>query len=408
MSANKPVLPDNARRRFLRGLAAAPFAALCSSMPGLSFSADAGIDRAGNSKRFVFIILRGGMDGIAAVTPFADPALGSLRGNLLPSDSALLKLDSFFALHPAFTSLHALYEKKQMLVCHAVASPYRDRSHFDAQNVLEIGLAAPDQSAPGWLNRSAGLLPHNGSSAAMAIGQAVPPVLLGEAQVSSWAPAILPSPGDSTMQRLQALYGEDQFLAPRLEQALLANAMVQSQEMGRTRARQRNFSVLVNAAARFLAQDGGPSIAVLESDGWDTHANQGATRGQLANKFTELDNGLAQLQAGLGEHWAETVVAVVTEFGRTAALNGTQGTDHGTASAAFLLGGAVRGGQIAGQWPGLASGNLYEGRDLQPTTDIRSLFKTVLRDHLDMPADAIESLVFPDSSRAPYLPGLIA
>jgi uncharacterized protein (DUF1501 family) len=217
----------------------------------------------------------------------------------------------------------------------------------------------------------------------------------------------MPEPSDSTMQRLQRLYAEDAFLGTRLEQALMANQMVEKNGMTANRRQGRNFSVLVDAAASFMADVSGPSIAVLESNGWDTHANQGASQGQLANKFRELDSGLARLKSGLGDIWNNTVVAVVTEFGRTASANGTQGTDHGTGGVAFLLGGKVRGGRIHGQWPGLAQGNLYQGRDLMPTTDMRSLFKTVLRDHLQISQHSIESDLFPQSSGADYIHNLM-
>ena len=209
------------------------------------------------------------------------------------------------------------------------------------------------------------------------------------------------------MERLRTLYAEDAFLGARLEQALMANKMVEQNGMTASRRRGQNISVLADAAASFMAAASGPSIAVLENNGWDTHANQGTSQGQLAGKFRELDRSLAQLKAGLGDTWNNTVVAVVTEFGRTAAVNGTQGTDHGTGGVAFLLGGAVNGGRIHGQWPGLAEGNLYQGRDLLPTTDMRSLFKTVLRDHLQISQDSIESELFPNSGVAGYLDNLI-
>jgi uncharacterized protein (DUF1501 family) len=394
------------RRRLVSAFAAAPAVGLFSSLPGLSFAAtDLG------EKRFVLVILRGAMDGLAAVVPYGDSDLTELRDSLLTPESELHKLDSFFGLHPALENLHGMYQASEAVVCHAVASPYRERSHFDGQNVLEIGLDQPDQSESGWLNRCVPLLGRTGESGnnslAMAIGQAVPDVLQGEAEVASWAPAVMPEPSESTMERLRTLYAEDAFLGARLEQALMANKMVEQNGMTASRRRGQNISVLADAAASFMAAASGPSIAVLENNGWDTHANQGTSQGQLAGKFRELDRSLAQLKAGLGDTWNNTVVAVVTEFGRTAAVNGTQGTDHGTGGVAFLLGGAVNGGRIHGQWPGLAAGNLYQGRDLLPTTDMRSLFKTVLRDHLQISQDSIESELFPNSGVAGYLDNLI-
>jgi uncharacterized protein (DUF1501 family) len=392
---------NQSRRKLIQAFAAA---SLLSAVPGLSLAGTA----AATDKRFVLIILRGAMDGLAAVPPYADADLTTLRASLLSPGGDLQKLDSFFALHPALTNLYGLYQQSQLLVCHAIASPYRERSHFDGQNVLEIGTDTPDLSASGWLNRCIPLINSAGNSATMAIGQSVPAVLQGKAAVASWAPAVLPSPTENTMERLQKLYAEDGFLGAKLEQALMAQQLVAGNDMTGARGPNQNFNVLVDAAARFLVQDNGPSVAVLESNGWDTHANQGASQGQLARKFSELDAGLARLQSGLGATWDRTVVAVVTEFGRTATVNGTQGTDHGTAGVAFVLGGAVRGGRVMTEWPGLASGNLYQQRDLQPTMDLRSLFKGILRDHLAVDAGLIESSVFPDSGNAHFLNGFIS
>lgn len=358
-------------RRHLLGALATAVALPC--LPGLSFAANT----AGNSqRRFVLVILRGAMDGLAAVPAYGDSNLASLRKPLLVPEAQLLKLDSFFALHPAFGSLHSLYQQKEMEVFHAVATPYRDRSHFDAQNVLETGLDHPDPNAGGWLNRVAGKVSSNGLSA-MAIGQAMPKVLQGTNKVGSWTPDALPTIEDDTLQRLRRLYAEDKVLGIQLEQGLQAQGLIGDQGMSANQ-RRGNFLQLAEAAAKFLAQEDGPAIAVLESNGWDTHANQGAAQGQLAQKFTELDRGLAALRKGLDARWANTQVLVVTEFGRTVAMNGTNGTDHGTASVAFRLGGAnallKKAGSIITQWPGLASGSLQDGRDLRPTTDLRDLF----------------------------------
>jgi len=396
------------RRQLIKCLTAAPVASCISVLPGLSFVAN--VDA--HENRFVLIILRGAMDGLAAVSPYGDSALKGLRASIMSPENELLKLDSFFGLHPAFSNLHSMYQNSELAICHAVASPYRQRSHFDGQNVLEIGMEGPDQSESGWLNRCVPYIGTPGNrttqaSPAMAIGQSVPAVLLGDSEVGSWAPAILPVPSDSTIARLQQLYGEDEFLGAKLQQALLANDMVGDNSMSRSGGRAQNFNIMIDATIKFMSQDQGPAIAVMESSGWDTHANQGASQGQLARKFTELDSGLAELKKGLGPVWNKTVVAVVTEFGRTAAVNGTQGTDHGTAGVAFLLGGAVKGGKLAGQWPGLASGNLFQGRDLAPTTDMRSLFKTVLRDHMGTTGSVIETSIFPDSTAAGYLSGLV-
>lgn len=385
------------RRKLLKGLMAAP---LVSAPWSLSFAANA----VQSNERFILLILRGAMDGLAAVQPYGDNSLRGLRDPLLVANTELKKLDSFFGLHPAFNSFYEMYQDSELLVCHAVATPYRKRSHFDAQNVLEIGLDGPDPGMSGWLNRCVPFLNNDMGTSAMAIGQTVPHVLLGDSQVGSWAPAVLPMPSDSTMARLKRLYDRDEFLGAKLDQALMANDLIADSDMSGRIARGQNFNVLANAAAKFMREENGPRIAVLENSGWDTHSNQGAVQGQLARKFTELDEALAALKTGLGNTWQDTVVLIVTEFGRTVASNGTRGTDHGTASVAFMLGGNIRGGQILADWPGLDRGNLYENRDLHPTLDMRVLFKSVLRDHMHIREDIIDSRIFPDSgnSYAPF------
>ncbi len=207
------------------------------------------------------------------------------------------------------------------------------------------------------------------------------------------------------------LYAEDEFFSTRLAQALESQKiageignMKPSRHRGNDAAQAKS---MMQSAAKFLTAPDGPQIAVLESGGWDTHANQGSTSGSLANKLEGLDQGLDALRRQLGSAWSETVVAVVTEFGRTVKVNGTRGTDHGTATAALLVGGAVNGGRIVADWPGLATNNLYEGRDLYPTTDIRSIFKGILWEHLQIPPEYLDSEVFPKSSAAPMTEGLI-
>lgn len=358
------------RRTLLQSLAAS---LLLPVLPGLSLAATG----SNNNRRFVLVILRGAMDGLAAVPPYGDANLATLRKSLLVPDAQLLKLDNFFALHPSLTQLHGLYQAKELEVLHAVATPYRERSHFDAQNVLETGLDHPDPNADGWLNKMAGQLPASDLSA-MAIGQSMPKVLQGHNKVGSWSPDALPTLEDDTLQRLRRLYAADSFLGTRLEQGLDAQTLAGDRGMEGKTGRHNDFSPLADTAAKFLAQDHGPAIAVLEINGWDTHANQGAAQGLLSQRLSELDRGLAALRLGLGSWWSTTQVLVVTEFGRTAAMNGTNGTDHGTASVAFRLGGSQSGlqqpGSVITQWPGLAPGSLLDGRDLRPTRDVRELF----------------------------------
>jgi len=362
--------------------------------------------------RFVLVILRGGLDGLAAVPPYAEPQYRSLRGALAldapGGEGGVLDLDGTFGLHPSLTNVHAMYAAGEALVLHAAATPYRERSHFDAQNVLEAGSTAPSGTATGWLNRAVGALASTGDTrSAIALADTVPLVLRGERDVMSWAPSRLPDADDDTLARVRRLYAAaDPELAARLDSALGARALAGDAGEGMNGRPGQALAPLASAAARFLASADGPRIAVLEVGGWDTHANQGAAQGNLAQRLRALDAGLQTLKAELGEHWRNTCVAVATEFGRTAAVNGTRGTDHGTAGCAFLLGGAVAGGRVLADWPGLGSRDLYEGRDLRPTTDLRAAFKGVLHERFGLTEAALAQHVFPDSAELAPLEGL--
>jgi uncharacterized protein (DUF1501 family) len=364
---------------------------------------------AATDARFVLVILRGALDGLAAVPAYGDGAYAAKRGALAIT-APQLKLDGMFALNPSLTQLHARFQSKELIVFHAVASPYRERSHLDGQDLLENGTAAAKSAHDGWLNRALPLLPEAKQRAtdriALALAQNVPLVLRGDARVGSWAPSRLPDTDSDTLQRIADLYSTDEYFASRLQSALAADSVVgggeaMGQGMGVSRRDPLNaLNTIAAAAGKFLAAADGPRIAVLEATGWDTHANQGAERGQLANRLSGLDQALNSLRTSLAGAWARSAVLVVTEFGRTVAVNGTGGTDHGTATCAFLVGGAVAGGRVVADWPGLASSALYEGRDLQPTLDVRSIMKSVLASHLGAGESGIEELAFPNSRSA--------
>jgi len=369
-----------------------------------------------SNTRFVLVILRGAADGLSIAAPYGDGNYRKVRGELALSppgqDGGALKLDGMFGLHPSLAGVYEEYERKQALVVHAVASPYRERSHFDGQDVLENGGADAGLLRNGWLNRALAPLGSSlGNETAIAMAVNTPLVLRGENSVTSWAPSQLPDAEESTIRRLQDLYADDEFFATRLTQALKSQEIAEDERsMRRMRSRARDAEQLRNmmqATSRFLTAEDGPRIAVLETGGWDTHANQGTATGSLANRLAGLDAGLVALRDGLESTWSKTVVAVVTEFGRTAHVNGTRGTDHGTATAAILLGGAVNGGRVLADWPGLRKSDLNEGRDLMPTADTRSLFKGILADHLAVPEAVLENSVFPDSAGARQMRNLI-
>jgi uncharacterized protein (DUF1501 family) len=341
------------------------------------------------------------MDGLAAVPPYGDPYYKRQRGELAlarPGETGgALDLDGFFGLHPALQHCHALYRSAELAPLHAVASPYRERSHFDGQDVLENGTASPSGARDGWLNR---MLTR--PEEAIGLGQTVPLVLRGVQRVPSWAPSRLPDTDAATLERIAWLYDQDEFFASRFQQALAIDAVTDMGPMqGDVRGGRGLLTALAKAAGRFLAEPDGPRLAVLEYAGWDTHANQGALTGPLATRLGFVDEGLKLLQTSLGSSWRDTVVLAVTEFGRTAAINGTRGTDHGTGACALLAGGAVNGGRVIADWPGLASRDLFEGRDLRPTVDLRAVFKGVLGDHLGLSRSALDTAVFPGSAEVP-------
>ena len=395
------------RREILRTAAAG---ALATAAPSIAFA------NAETDSRLVLVILRGAADGLAVAAPYGDGSYSRVRGELaLPApgnSGGLLKLDGMFGLHPSLGGVHDEYNQGRALVVHAIASPYRERSHFDGQDVLENGAKATGLLRDGWLNRALAPLGGSlGSESAIAMAQNTPLILRGENSVTSWAPSQLPDADDSTLRRLQSLYADDEFFATRLAQAMKSQEIAAGQgDMQNMRTRgndAQQILTMTQAAANFLTTEQGPRIAVLEAGGWDTHANQGAENGALANRLSGLDAGLSALREGMGESWSRTVVAVVTEFGRTVHVNGTRGTDHGTATAAILLGGALNGGRVIADWPGLRKSDLYEGRDLRATADTRSLFKGLLTDHMDLPKSFLERSVFPDSGSAVAMRDLI-
>jgi uncharacterized protein (DUF1501 family) len=387
------------RRTTLLGLAAGFAAGPCS----LSF-ADADTE-----KRFVVIILRGALDGLAAVVPHGDPNLASWRAGLIPSPQgpdALLDMGGFFGMHPALAGLHGLYAAGECLPVHAVAGSYRTRSHFDAQDYLECG--ADRRLDSGWLNRATSCLTHRKAPAgdALALGVSVPLLLRGPAMVGSYAPETADRPQPELYARIATLNAGDALTGGALAEGL----------------RERDFSAatlgdphkppapggdtflrFAAAAGKLLAAPDGPRIAALELGGWDTHADQAS---RLKTPLRQLDAGLLALKQAIGDRWPDTLILVMTEFGRTVRINGTAGTDHGTATVAFLLGGKVKGGRVAGTWPGLTQSALFENRDLMPTTEFRSLAKGALTAHLGLNPQALNT-VFPGTSGTFPMEGLL-
>jgi len=365
-------------------------------------------------KRFVVVILRGALDGMAAVVPYGDPALASLRAELVPGGpgqaNGLLDLGGFYGLHPSLANLHTMFKAGELLPVHAVVGPTRVRSHFEAQDCLESG--ADHRMTSGWLNRAVSALPgaaHGRPEGdALAIGVSVPLLLRGPATVGSWAPHGVMTPPPDLYTQIAALHRADRITGPAIAEGLqergFITAVLASDADAAEPAKNRYaFPALARAAGEMLRAPDGPRVAALEIGGWDTHQAQVS---RLAGVLKQLDGGLAELKEGLGPAWRDTAVLVMTEFGRTARMNGTKGTDHGTATVAFVLGGTVAGGRVAGVWPGLGEGKLYENRDLAPTADLRSVAKGLLAVHLGVPGGALDR-VFPGSGPVGPMRGLI-
>ncbi len=416
------------RREFLNLTALAAGGTLLASSVALARSDT-------RQARFVLVIMRGALDGLATVPPYGDRDYAGLRGDLAlraPGEPhGALPLNGFFGLHPALTFLQQCYAARELAVFHALASPYRERSHFDGQDVLENGSPRAHALQTGWLNRALARVPSpRQRELGVALGQNLPLVMRGPAAVTSWSASKLNALDDDTLARITDLYASDPLLATRLADALAADAIATDADTGTTmtpaarakadtvdtgvkgqgekgdKGQQARYTEVVRAAAGFLRQEAGPKVAVFDTSGWDTHANEGGAEGQLAGRLGALDAGLATLKQELGPVWSDTAVLLVTEFGRTAAINGTRGTDHGTATAAFLVGGAVAGGRVIADWPGLSARALYQGRDLAPTLDLRSVLKGLLHEHLAVSPPELES-VFPDSGAARPLRGLM-
>jgi len=385
------------RRQLLQGLAAA---GLGASIPRVSWA------NAEGESRLMVLILRGALDGLHAVPPLGDAQYARIRGDLALQDSgegAALALDGMFGLHPSLAAIHPWFAQGDLALVHATALPYRQRSHFDAQNLLENGTTQPFGRDTGWLNHAVIGSQHT----PMAMARALPLILRGPAEVTSGNPLRTWAPDNTFLDRVADLYTEDPELQFALEQGVQTQEMLESHRTEGMSSRGGRADELARSAhviGRVLGAQDGPRIAVAESGGWDTHTNQ---QGVLNRQLESLARALSNLREGLAEQWDHTIVLTITEFGRTVRPNGTGGTDHGTGSVAFVAGGAVRGGRVMGDWPGLGSQQLFQGRDLAPTSDLRSVFKGVLAAHMGIAEGQLERDVFPDSRDAPAWTDLV-
>jgi uncharacterized protein (DUF1501 family) len=406
----RKIIMTLSRRTTLLGLSALTFAG----------RAKLALANAPTQKRFVVVLLRGALDGMSAVIPYGDANLATLRPALIPpapgQPGGMHDLGGFYGLNPALTGLYAMYQSGELLPVHAVAGPYRTRSHFEAQDLFQLGTEVTSISS-GWLNRVLTELPaRNGHTlTGLAAGIGTPLLLQGPSPIDSYAPPNFAIPPPDLMARIVALNAHDPVLGPSIAEGLRADAFysttfqqdVMSDDAtsrpGDVPKRGGGFPVMALKVGELLAAADGPRIAAFQLEGWDTHGNQ---INGLKTPLAGLDLGLSNMKTALGPAWKDTVVLVITEFGRTAAMNGTKGTDHGTATAAFVLGGAVNGGRVAAIWPGLSPSQLFENRDLAPTQDVRGVAKGALAQHFGL-GDAALARVFPSSADATPMSGII-
>lgn len=402
------------RRKFLLGGAALGCSAAASPLMTPVAMAAAPWDA-----RLVVIILRGGMDGLDVIQPYGDRHLAGLRPTLLTGEAGgAIDLDGFYALNRHFAPLKPLWDAGQFGAVHAVSTPYRDkRSHFDGQDILEAGL--PDLNSgglrDGWLNRMLQVVPGLEPEVAYAIGREQMLVLSGDAPRLAWSPDARLSISPHARALLNVVLHDDPLFRDASEDAIAiaeqialdterddetGDLMVSDPMMQAVQGNGEHVKIAEFAASRLR---GDTRIASFSVNGWDTHARQGKTLEKGASRLTDT---LLTLRAGLGPVWDKTAVLCLTEFGRTARENGTLGTDHGTGGAMLYAGGALRGGQVVGDWPGLAESDLYDRRDLLPTRDVRDYAAWVMRGLIGLDQASLEQAIFPGLQMGPD-PGLV-
>ena len=374
------------RRSFMRQMCLGGIATF--ALPGVTFA------QVKQDGRLVFVLLRGGFDGLAAVVPFGDDAYARLRSGFAFEESELFALNELFGLAPGLSPLRDVWQANELVALHAMAIPYRTRSHFDGQAILETGIDRPIGSSDGWLNRLLQVM--SGKRSGIAIAAGMPRSMTGTYEVQTWSPTQLGVVDDAYLQRLGALYRTDQALYGKFEAAVQQQDTVGEEPMARGNARRGGVGSIMQAAARILRQDDGPNIAAMEFSGWDTHANQGLAGGALDRLLGQLAEGLITFRTDMGPAWSNTTVVVMTEFGRTARANGTRGTDHGTAGAGFIIGPKVAKSAVFTDWPGLDDRSLFEGRDLKPTLDVRAVLKAAIAGTFDLSRQQLDR-VFPNA-----------
>ncbi|MEL4178833.1 DUF1501 domain-containing protein [Roseateles sp. PN1] len=401
------------RRRFLQASALAAGWTL-AGLPQAWAGAAAGSPL--SQRKLVLIMLRGAVDGLSVVAPVGDRNYAPARPDLAlappgSAEGAALKLDSLFALHPALLSLKPAWDQGSLAFVHASGSPDPTRSHFDAQDYLESGTPGLKSTPSGWMNRLLGQLPGPASpTRGVAMGATPPRIFAGPAAVASLGLGPKALAGKAIdqadlQQGLERLYAGDAKLGASFQAALAGRGQMQRSMAGEREPAMnasgdagapsaRSFAADARRLGQLIRKDGQTQLAFTSVGGWDTHINQGAAQGQLANRLKALGEGLQALSQGLGPALQDTVIVVMSEFGRTVHQNGTLGSDHGRGNVIWLLGGPVAGGRMLGEWPGLESSALVDGRDLAVAVDFRQVLRPILQSHLGL-SEAALAEVFP-------------
>lgn len=403
------------RREFLKIAGLVPALTL-QPLGNLGWAARVNNEAHTHRKRLIVVFLRGAVDGLNVVIPYNESTYYNGRPTIaIPASggaSALADLDGQFGLHPALASLMPLWRERSLAFVHACGSPDTTRSHFDAQDYMESGTPGVKKTPDGWLNRLLASLPGpHAPTQAVSFGPTLPRIFAGKmtvANVSVGNNAARPMPLDRPVisDAFDRLYrGNDPMSHAYREgqtarQQLLADLTQDMEAANNGAPSASGFAQIADQAARLMARDKSIQLAFLAVGGWDTHVNQGAAAGQLANHLRPLGDGLAALAHGLGDAYGDTAIIVMSEFGRTVHENGNGGTDHGHGNVMWLLGGGIHGGKVYGKWPGLSTENLYEGRDLAVTTDFREVIGTVLARHLKLDGRQLAA-VFPDFRMTP-------
>ena len=382
------------RRQFIKSLAlAAGYSLLPLGKYGFAIGADAPV-----AKRLVVVLLRGAVDGLNVVVPYKEQEYYARRTSiaLQPPGQAggVVDLDGFFGLHPSLTKMMPLWQNKSLAFIHASGIPNNVRSHFEAQDIMETASLQHNVTQDGWMNTLLSFLPNNNSSTrALSFSGAQPRILMGKGNVATVSGGLKPDSKNAfgnphVENAFSQLYANQPQLSNLMQEAVSSREKMIDDLKKEMIAANNNapfpdgFPGQATRLAAMIKQDQGIQLAFMDIGGWDTHADQGNDRGALANSLAKLGDGLSILAQKLGEHYQDTMILVMSEFGRTVAENGNRGTDHGHGNVMFLMGGAVKGGKVYARWPGLSPNKLFEGRDLAITTDFRSVIGAVLNRHL--------------------------